>query len=303
MKLEDYIPEFLLHVGRERNFSAGTVEYYEVDLKQFVNFLEEQFPAGLEDPGQIDLIVLRAYVANLVSAGYKTGTVHRKIAVLRSFFRFLYSRGAVEVNYSKHLRLPKMPKRFPSFLDMAQANRALELPDTSTPTGIRDRAILELLYATGIRRSELVGLNVDDVDFTQMKIKVFGKGRKERIVPFNEDAKNALMEYLKVRDKFSKTPDEKALFLSRRGKRISPQEVYEIVKKYLSVVTDGKKSPHVLRHTFATHLLEMGADLMAIKELLGHESIATTQKYTHTTIEFIKQVYQKAHPLETEKKK
>ncbi len=298
VELEDYIPEFLLHIGKERNFSEGTVKYYEIDLKQFVDFLGEEFPAGLEDPRQIDLIVLRAYVARLVQAGYKVGTIHRKIAALRSFFKFLYARGVIDVNYSKHIRLPKIPKRYPSFLDFAQANQAMELPDTSTPLGIRDRAIMELLYATGIRRSELCGLNLQDVDLDGMKIKVFGKGRKERIVPFNEAAKNALIDYLNVRDKFLKNPDEKSLFLSRRGERISPQEVYRLVKKYLSQVTDGKRSPHILRHTFATHLLEMGAELMAIKELLGHESIATTQKYTHTTIEYLREVYRKAHPLE-----
>ncbi|HDG67903.1 MAG TPA: tyrosine recombinase XerC [candidate division Zixibacteria bacterium] len=300
MELEDYIPEFLLHIGKERNFSDGTVEYYETDLAQFVDFLKEQFPAGLEDPRQIDLIVLRAYVANLVNAGYKAGTIRRKIAALRSFFKFLYSRGVVEVNYSRHIKLPKMPKRYPSFLDFAQANEAMELPDTSTPRGIRDRAIMELFYATGIRRSELCGLDLDDVDLTGMKIRVFGKGRKERIVPFNEAAKHALMDYLRIRDKFLKDPEERALFLSQKGKRISPEEVYVIVKKYLSQVTDGKRSPHILRHTFATHLLEMGAELMAVKELLGHELVTTTQRYTHTTIEYIRQVYKKAHPLEEE---
>ncbi|MCD6595681.1 tyrosine recombinase XerD [bacterium] len=297
MDLESYIPEFLLHIGKERNFAAGTVEYYDVDLKQFVDFLQTEFPDGLENPKSIDIIVLRAYIAGLVQSGYKTGTIHRKIDVLRSFFKFLYNRNVIDVNYIKHIKLPKMPKKFPSFLDFAQANKAMELPDTSKPLGLRDKAVMELLYATGIRRSELVGLNLDDVDFPQMRIKVFGKGSKERIVPFNESAKNAMEEYLsRARPLFDKSGSAKALFLTRNGTRVSPQDVYKIVRKYLTQVTDGKRSPHVLRHTFATHLLENGADLMAIKELLGHESIATTQIYTHTTIEHLREIYRKAHP-------
>ena len=297
MDLESYIPEFLLHIGKERNFAAGTVRYYDVDLKQFVDFLKTEFPDGLTDPKNIDIIVLRAYIAGLVQAGYKTGTIHRKIDVLRSFFKFLYNRNAIDVNFVKHIKLPKMPKKFPSFLDFAQANKAMELPDTSKPLGLRDKAIMELLYATGIRRSELVGLNLDDIDFPQMRIKVFGKGSKERIVPFNESAKRALEEYIsRARPLFDKSGTERALFLARSGARISSEEVYLIVRKYLRQVTDGKSSPHILRHTFATHLLERGADLMAIKELLGHESIATTQVYTHTTIEHLREIYRKAHP-------
>ncbi len=297
MDIESYIPEFLLHIGKERKYSDGTVEYYEIDLKQFVDFLKTEFPNGVENPKEIDIIVLRGYIASLTRAGYKTSTIHRKVSVLRSFFKFLYSRNAIDVNYTKHIRLPRMPNKFPSFLDFAQANRAMELPDTSTKLGVRDKAIMELLYATGIRRSELVNLDIYDVNFAKMQIKVFGKGKKERIVPFNQSAKCALEEYIStVRESLIKNKDEKALFISSHGKRISPQEVYLIVKKYLTRVTDGKRSPHILRHTFATHLLEMGAELMAIKELLGHQSIATTQVYTHTTIEHLRKIYQKAHP-------
>ncbi len=297
MDLESYIPEFLLHIGRERNFSPGTIEYYDLDMKQFVEFLSVEFTDGLNDPKNIDIIVFRAYEAGLGEAGYKIGTIHRKIAVLRSFFKFLYSRNAIDVNYTKHIKLPKMPKKFPSFLDFAQANRAMELPDISTPLGVRNKAIMELLYATGIRRGELVGLDMHSIDFYRMLIKVFGKGSKERLVPFNESAQKALEEYLStVRPSLQKKPDERALFLTKNGNRISAVGVYNIVRKYLSQVTDGKQNPHTLRHTFATHLLEMGADLMAIKELLGHESVGTTQVYTHTTIEYLRQVYQKAHP-------
>ncbi len=297
MKLQDYISEFLLYARKERGFSNGTVANYEQDLSLFVEFLENEFPEGLADISQIDLIVLRAYLSRLLFSGYKVSTIHTKIAAVRSFFKFLFRIGAIETNYTKYLKLPKLHKKFPSFLDFAQANKALSLPDKDTILGRRDLAILELLYATGIRRAELVGLNLRDVDIEMMRVKVLGKGNKERFVPFGQAARNAIRDYLSLsRPKLAKNSDEKAFFLSRDGNRISPRQVYNIVRKYLSVVTDGKSSPHVLRHTFATHLLEMGADIMSVKELLGHESVATTQIYTHLTIERLAEIYRKSHP-------
>ncbi|MCD6417426.1 tyrosine recombinase XerC [bacterium] len=297
MDTESYISEFLLHLGKERNYSERTVEGYELSLRQFIEFLRTEFPEGISDPKNIDIIVLQAFIAGLMSGGYSVHSVHTKVSALRSFFKFLFSRGAVDVNPARLLRLPRLPKKLPSFLDFAQINGALELPDTSKPAGMRDRAIMELLYATGMRRNELVNLNLEDIDLKNGQVKVFGKGSKERIVPFGSAARAALEEYLSVaRPKMVKSSDERALFVSKYGKRLSPLSVNNIVRKYLSQVTDGKRSPHTLRHTFATHLLEMGADISSVKELLGHSSIGTTQIYTHTTIEFLRDVYRRAHP-------
>ncbi len=303
METEGYISEFLLHLSKERNYSARTIEGYELSLRQFAEFLQREFPDGLDNPKNVDVIVLQAYIAGMMDGGYSIYSVHTKVAALRSFFKFLFRNGAVDMNPARLLRLPRLPKKLPSFLDFAQINEALQLPDANKPAGIRDIAILELLYATGMRRNELVNLNIENIDFDIMAVKVFGKGSKERIIPFGDAAKSALEEYISAaRPKMLKSDDEKALFLNKFGKRLSPLSINNIVKKYLSKVTDGKRSPHTLRHTFATHLLEMGADITSVKELLGHESIGTTQIYTHTTIEYLRDVYRKAHPKGSGKK-
>ncbi len=299
MDLESYISEFLLHISRERALSRLTVATYETSLRQFVDFLREEFPKGLSDPNAIDIIVIRGFVAGLVRAGYKVSSIHSKVAAVRAFFRFLYSRGVVDVNYARHVRLQRLPRKPPSFLDFAQINEALMLPNTETILGKRDAAILELLYATGIRCSELVALDLPDVDFGGMQVRVMGKGGKERIVPFGEAAKEALELYISsARPVLARGRDTPALFLSKSGLRLSRADVYRIVRRYLSSVSESCRGPHSLRHTFATHLLEMGADLMSVKELLGHASIGTTQVYTHTTVERLKRVYRKAHPRE-----
>ncbi len=297
MNLESYIIEFMLHIEKERKLAKGTVENYCRDLERFLEFLREEYPEGIEDVSQIDLFVLRAFLSSLRHGKLSINTIHIKIASIRAFFKYLFRIGAIEINNAKYLKLPKAPKRYPSFLDMAQAHKALELPNTETYIGIRDLAILEIFYSTGIRRAELIGLNVRSVYLENMRIKVLGKGNKERIVLFGEHAKKALLDYLSLsRPKLSKLKSEEALFLSTHGRRLSPKAVHNIVTKYLSQITDDKSSPHVLRHSFATHLLEMGADLITIKELLGHEDVATTQIYTHVTIEHLAEVYDKAHP-------
>ncbi len=306
MDIESYMAEFLLHIGKNKNFSNGTVGYYEFDLKEFAEFLREEFPECLDDAKNIDILVLRGYAAKLVQSKLQIGTVHRKIAVLRSFSKFLYSRAAIDVNYARHLRLPRMPKKLPTFLDFTQIDTAIDLVASDEVDNkhkllqIRDKTIIEIFYCTGIRASELAGLNLQSVDLEQCKMLVFGKGRKERIVPFGDSARASLKAYLdNVRPQLVNDKDEVAFFLSRHGKRIRYSEIYRLVRRNLARVTDGKRSPHVLRHTFATHLLENGADIMAIKELLGHESVATTQKYSHTTIEYLRNSYRKAHPKST----
>jgi len=294
--VEYLIDDFLLHLAKDKRYSNNTIESYRVDLKQFVEFLHEALFESLSDPAIIETIDLRGFLAGLRRGGYSTRSIHRKISAIRSFFKFMYSRGIVESNPAKALILPRLEKKLPSFLDFAQAHEALELPDTSTPLGIRDHTILELLYDTGIRASELLGLSLDRINAAEGEIRVHGKGNKERIVLVGPPAIRALEAYLKIRpDLLSKkeTPD---FWLTKNGGALSRSDLYDIVHKYLTQVTDGKASPHVFRHTFATHLLERGADLLTVKELLGHESLSTTQIYTHTSIEHLKEAYRKAHP-------
>lgn len=292
----DLVGEFLLHLSGERNYSKNTVSAYRVDLSQLADYLEEQFPEGLNDPSKIGILELRGFLAGLRRGGYSSTSIHRKISSVRSLYNFLYSREVVESNPARALVLPRLERHLPTFLDFAQARCALELPDTSEPAGIRDRAILELLYDTGIRASELLGLASKSIDMENGEIRVTGKGDKERIVFVGPPAIEALRDYIKARRELTKDKSTDEFWVNNAGKPLVRRELYRIVHKYLVQVTDGKASPHVLRHSFATHLLERGADLLAVKELLGHASLSTTQIYTHTTIEHLKKVYKKAHP-------
>lgn len=286
----------MLYISRERKHSENTIEAYRVDLEHFIKFLDEEFPEGIEKPSEIKIFELRGYLIGLRKAGYAVKSIHRKISSIRSFFGFLYSREAVSVNPAKKLSLPKLEKKLPTFLDFAQAEKAVEMPDSETPIGIRDRAIMEVLYDTGIRASELLGLDLSRIDLKNGELRVLGKGNKERIVFIGQPAIDALSAYIDVREELLGDKKEKAFWLGINGNPLLRRDLYRIVHKYLRAQTDGKASPHVLRHTFATHLLERGADLMSIKELLGHESLSATQIYTHTSIQHLKDIYKKAHP-------
>ncbi|MBN1755553.1 tyrosine recombinase XerC [bacterium] len=304
MLFEDLIPEFLLYLEKERRYSPHTITAYANDLGQFKEFLEEQFPQGLQEFKLIDNIVIRAFLGGLKRGGYSITSIQRKITSLRSMFRYLYFKGALEINYAKYVHIPKKPQKVPSFLELSQLNEALRLPDQGSPKGKRDIAILELFYATGIRLIELTNLKTCDIDFSNHEIRVLGKGSKERIVPFGERAREKMLQYKSIRPGLLVgTDDPKVFFLNLKGKPLTPRGVQYIVDKYLEQVTDGKSFPHTLRHTFATHLLDMGADLLTVKELLGHKSLSTTQIYTHTTVERLKKIYQKAHPRARQVKK
>lgn len=294
--LHDLIGEFLLYLRKDRHYSKHTIDSYRVDLRQFAEYLDEQFPEGIENPAAIEIIDLRGFLAGLRKGGYSSKSIHRKISSVRGLFKFMYNRGVVKSNPARVLVLPRLEKKLPSFLDFAEAQDAMELPDLSSPLGVRDRAILELLYATGMRVSELINFRPSRLDFGTGEIKILGKGKKERIVIVGGPAKKAIRDYQKARSELLGDKSTDAFWISANGKPLVRSEVYEIVHKYLRKVTDGKASPHVLRHTFATHLMEQGADLVAVKELLGHESLSTTQIYTHTSIEHLKDAYRKAHP-------
>jgi integrase/recombinase XerC len=295
--------QFLQHLKYERGMSPHTLRNYASDLEQFRDHLlsveaRDDFPVE-----QIDRLTIREWMASLDAAGAKKTTRARKLASLRTFFQFLIREGKLEANPAKLVATPRVERKLPSHLSIEDAVRLIETPDTNTDLGRRDRAILEFLYATGIRVSELVGINLSDIDFRERLVRVFGKRRKERIVPFHEHALQALLHYLeKTRPVFllecpEPERDLEAVFLHRRGGRITTRSVGRMLEKYIKQCADIHKiSPHSLRHSFATHLLDSGADLRDIQELLGHARLSTTQIYTQVSMEKMIEVYDRAHP-------
>ena len=292
------VRSFLEYLEIERNYSNHTITSYHNDLTAFAEFAKE---CGIVEAGRIDKPILRKFLTHLIEEGYSKRSVARKIASLRSFFKFLKRRQLVDSNPVLNIRTPRLEKKLPSFLDEAAAGRLFDLPDKSTIQGRRDAAILEVFYSTGMRLSELMNLNIGDIDRQTCLVKVTGKGRKDRVIPIGQKAIHAVHEYLKMREQLQSgiagDGDSRAVFLTDHGKRMYPQIIGSIVKRYIAMVSElEKKSPHVLRHTFATHLLNRGADLKAVKDLLGHESLSTTQIYTHVTTERLKKVYHQSHP-------
>lgn len=290
---KEYIDKFLTHLRIEKNASDFTLKAYKSDLGQFVQFLEDT------NTQKITKKSIRSFLALLFKGGLKSATVNRKLASLKSFFKFLCMRELVDCDPTLNLYFLKTDRRLPSFLEYETIMTALEFPDMNTFDGLRDRVILELFYGTGIRLRELVGLNLGDIDFLNGLVKVEGKGSKQRLVPLGKVTAKYVKKYINQREKFlvSLAKTSEALFLNQRGNRIPPRRVQSIVKKYLLLASDKNEAyPHILRHSFATHLLEEGADLLAVKELLGHSSLSTTQVYTHLTAERLKEVYKQAHP-------
>ncbi len=299
--MEKLIEQFLEHLRYERNVSEHTLRNYSSDLEQFADFLN---PDGKKAPaiGQIDHLTIREWMASLHSDQKKKSSIARKLASLRTFFQFLVREGILEMNPAKLVSTPKLEKKLPKHLSVEDAIRFIESPDPETDLGKRDRAMLELLYATGVRVAELTTLNLSDVDFRNQLVRVTGKRRKQRIVPFGDPAGEAIRNYLTVRDKFLfnapiSRRDDEALFLNYQGTRITTRSVGRMVDKYIGICAGMHNiSPHALRHSFATHLLDSGADLRDIQELLGHARLSTTQVYTHVSMEKLIEVYDKAHP-------
>jgi integrase/recombinase XerC len=304
--IDQLLTQFLEHLRYERNVSEHTLRNYASDLEQFYDYLAPAHPqtGKRKEPEiqQIDHLTIREWLATLHSARKKKTSVARKLAALRTFFQFLVREGVVELNPAKLVSTPRREKKLPKHLSVEDAIRFIETPDTETDLGKRDRAMLELTYATGVRVSELTKLDLGDIDFKNNLIRVTGKRRKERIVPFGDPAHEALKSYLNVRDKFLQSApvserDEDALFLNYQGTRITTRSVGRMVEKYIRICAGMHDiSPHALRHSFATHLLDSGADLRDIQELLGHARLSTTAIYTHVSMEKLIQVYDKAHP-------
>ena len=287
---------FLDYLRYERNYSEETVKAYEEDLRQFEQFGEEE--VGAMTPSKVDAELVREWVVSLMDRKYASSSISRKLSSLRSFFKFLLKKGKVESDPLRKVIGPKKKKTLPVFLKEREMNRLLDDIDFGEGfEGCRDRLIIEMFYATGMRLSELIGLDDACVDFSASLIKVTGKRNKQRLIPFGEELKKTMADYVNLRNEVVPVRQDGAFFVRKTGERLYRGMVECIVKRNLSKVTTVKKrSPHVLRHSFATVRLNHDAELGAIKELLGHESLATTEIYTHTTFEELKKVYNQAHP-------
>lgn len=304
--MEQLLTQFFDHLRYERNVSEHTLRNYASDLNQFLEYLAPAHPKTQKrasvDIAAIDHITIREWLSTLHSAQKQKSSVARKLAALRTFFQFVVREGLLELNPAKLVSTPRLEKKLPQHLSIEEAIKFIETPDVETDLGKRDRAMLELMYATGVRVSELTKMGLGDVDFKNKLIRVTGKRRKERIVPFGEPAQEALQGYLSVRDGIlnnapvsEREPD--ALFLNYQGTRITTRSVGRMVEKYIRICAGMHDiSPHALRHSFATHLLDSGADLRDIQELLGHARLSSTQIYTHVSMEKLIEVYDKAHP-------
>ncbi len=290
------LASFLKYLKVEKGYSAHTVRSYGDDVKQFLLY------CGLDPekdlPWKITHRQVRQWLSSIISKDISPRSANRKLSSLRAFYRYLLREGVVKTNPLTRITPPKSGKRLPTFVGESEMNLLLDPEQFNDDfIGVRDRLVLGMLYYTGIRLSEVVGLTIDKIDFPSQSIKVIGKGNKERILPIHPELKKLISQYLSIRDEINLNKVEKSLFLTEKGKPIYPKLVYRIVKANLSKVTTlEKKSPHVLRHTFATHLLNNGAELNAIKELLGHANLSATQIYTHSSFEKLKKVYKQAHP-------
>ncbi len=284
--MNQHLQKFLSYLEIEKNYSPHTLLNYKMDIEEFQRLSQE---IAID---KVDYPLLRRYLMELKAKQHKPRTLARKISALRSFFKLLQREKIIQNNPALLLTTPKLDKKLPKFLSEEEMVRFIESPSLKKKAGKRDRALLEALYSTGIRVSELVGLNVDSVDFIGNVVKVLGKGKKERLVPIGDKALDAIKDYLESRE--HKTT---AIFLNRKGKRLTSRSINNIVDKYIQAGNlKFHISPHVLRHSFATHLLNRGADLRCVQELLGHANLSTTQIYTHVTTERLKNVYNKAHP-------
>ncbi len=292
------ISEFLKYMTVERNMSEHTVRNYGVDLAQFLTHLLEVGEAD-NFPEKVSHVMIRAFMADLDAKGASRQTVARKIAALRSFYKFLQRRGRVNANPARIVHTPKLKKKIPTFLTIPMMEKLLAAPEGGTFTGSRDKAILELIYSAGLRSFELVGLDHEDIDLERRVLRLKGKGMKERINPVGRYAVAALEEYLHQKDIHPDRSrfDEKAVFLNFRGQRLTTRSVRRMLTHYALIAgLPIEVSPHTLRHSFATHLLQRGADLRVVQELLGHENISTTQIYTHITATEMREIYQESHP-------
>ncbi len=291
--MKEYIDHFITYIKAEEGLSPHTIKAYSGDLNNFFKFIDKT-------PKDIDYLDIRSFLASLHHRKLMKTSISRKLATIRAFFKYLHREGYVTQNPAKLVSSPKIPKNLPNFLDIDETFSLMDSPQGDTFAPTRDKAILELLYSSGVRVSELTSLSMSDLNMKEHLIRVKGKGRKERIIPVGSQAMAAIQNYLPERISIKKKTS--ALFLNNRGGRLTQRSVRRILIQYSRMINlKGHLSPHTLRHTFATHLLHEGADLRSIQELLGHSSLSTTQKYTHVDIGHLTEVYDKAHPMSKKK--
>ncbi|MBK7761966.1 MAG: tyrosine-type recombinase/integrase [Bacteroidetes bacterium] len=291
----NHISNFIGYITTEKRYSIHTVQAYQSDLEQFFLFVKSQYE--LEQPIDIKHTHIRSWLATLKNENLGSGSINRKISSLKSFFKYLQKQQVITISPTGKIISPKKPKRLPSFVNEKNMQNLLhEITFTEGFAGKTERLIIDILYQCGLRRAELCGLHLVDIDFYNNSLKVLGKGNKERIIPIGKDLSNSIHDYINERSLIDGIAHSQ-LLINAKGKPVGPKFVYNVVHKYLGESTTlEKRSPHVLRHTFATHLLNKGADLNAVKELLGHANLSATQIYTHNTIDTLKEIYKKAHP-------
>ena len=296
--MEKSIPRFLRYLKVERNSSDLTIKSYREDLELLFEYLCDSMGRS-PSPSELTPLDLRTYVSALHEAGYAKSSVSRRLASMRSYFRFAQREGLCESNPAKPLRNPRRERKLPHFLSGREIGKLLSAPPRSEPMGLRDRAIFETLYSAGLRVSELVGINLPDLDLEDGLVRVRGKGKRERLAPLGSYAIKAIRAWLKKRVPAKQLSKEEAsaVFLNKFGKRLTTRSVGRMLEKYLKITgLDTRTSPHTLRHSFATHLLDGGADIRSVQELLGHKSLVTTQIYTHVSTAGLRKAYEKAHP-------
>jgi len=296
MKLNIAIRKFLEYCETEKNFSAHTINSYRLALAQFYDYLNEEW-GEITDLGKIETNDIRPFLSFLMDRGHKKATLRMKLAAVKSLFKFCQKKGFIEKNPASLIATPKKEKKLPSFLLESEIEEIIDNIKNDSPVHLRDKALIELLYSSGLRISEALQLNINDIHFSSKSVKVLGKGNKERIVPIGQKALISLDKYLTQRARLLRNKKDDALFLSISGKRMNAVNAYRIIHRLMKGHTESpQKSPHVLRHSFATHLLDNGADIQSVSEMLGHASLSSTQVYTHISIERLKKAYKKAHP-------
>lgn len=290
------IKSFIAFLAYEKRYSPHTITSYENDLKQFYNYINEKY--SIFDNSEINHHMIRSWMVYLMQGGMTAKTINRKFSSLRTYFLFLRREGEIDFNPTKKVIPPKIGKRLPSIIQKDEIERLLD--DIIFPenlVGYRDKAIISILYNTGIRKAELINIKDRDIDFISKVLKVLGKGDKERLIPMTEDLILVLKQYLDIRDEYFENLNTDFTLVTEKGNKLYPKFVYNIVTKYLSLVSSSeKKSPHILRHSIATHLADEEVDLNAIKTMLGHSNLSATQIYTHNSVEKLKKAYLKAHP-------
>jgi len=297
-ELKTYLDQFIIYLQKERNYSDHTLVAYRFDIMQFIDFLQKYSNTKSSYLEKVDKQTIRHFIGKEFEDGLSSRTVARRLASLKSFYKFLLSNKIVSNNPAYLVRSPKTPKTIPGFLSEKLVEMLMNMPPAHTNIGIRDRAILELFYSTGMRLNELVNLKLGDFSIDDQMVKVLGKGKKERLIPFGKHAAESMILYLKRRGLGFKTGDINApIFVNSKGSPLHPSTVQRRIRKYLKILSEGTQfGPHILRHSFATHLMDRGADIRAVKELLGHSSLSSTQIYTHVQSERMKKIYKKSHP-------